>query len=261
MGKCRLTRLSLLCGILAPAMIFAVIIVVGQITPHYDPLRETISRMGAAESPYAAWLNGGYVLYSSLIALTVYGFFISFRHDRRVGLLTALLGVHALGAMLLAVVTDIPDLSGADHSSLNPHNIVSALAYLPIIGAAFVFYRINMRVAALRAVSLLGLVVIFVNIPMPIITQIDAISPISGLLQRLFYAVTFSWLAFASWLLFRRAGLAAANAANTEGEQGKSYRINRTIPTALSDLSYSHRYDSAIDLWRHSEVDRKISER
>lgn len=258
MGKYRFTRFSLLCGILAPSMMFAVIIVVGQITPNYDPFRETISRMGTSESPYAAWLNGGYILYSSLIALTVYGFFLSFRHDHRARLLAALLGVHVLGATLLAVIPDAPNLPGADHSSLNSHNIVSALAYLPLIGAAFVFYRINMRVATLRVAAVLGLVVIVVNLPMPLITRIDAISPISGLLQRLFYAATFSWLALTSWLLFRRAGLAAAN---TEGEQDKSYRINRTIPTVLSDLSYTHRHDSAIDLWRHGEEDRKISER
>jgi len=258
MGKHRFTRFSLLCGILAPSMMFAVIIVVGQITPYYDPFRETISRMGTSESPYAAWLNGGYILYSSLIALTAYGFFLSFRHDQRARLLAALLGVHALGAILLAVVPDIPNLPGTDHSSLNSHNIVSALAYLPLIGAAFVFYRINMRVAALRAAAVLGLVVIVVNLPMPIITRIDAISPICGLLQRLFYAVTFSWLVLSSWLLFRRAGLAGAC---PEAEQDKPYRINRTTPTVLSDLSYTHRHDSAIDLWRHGEEDRKISER
>jgi hypothetical membrane protein len=211
MGKYRLTRFSLLCGVLASAMMFAVIIAVGQITPHYDPFRETISQMGTAESPYAAWLNGGYILYGSLIALTIYGFFLSFRHDHRARLLAALLGIHVLGAMLLGVIPDTPNLPGADHSGLNPHNIVSAIAYLPIIGAAFVFYRINRRVAGLRAASALGLVVIAVNLPMPVITQVDAVSPICGLLQRLFYAVTFSWLALASWLLFRRAGRGRAD--------------------------------------------------
>jgi hypothetical membrane protein len=236
MGKYRLIRFSLLCGILAPVMMFAVIIVVGQITPHYDPFRETISQMGTAESSYATWLNGGYILYGSLMAFAIYGFFRSCRHDRRAKLLTALLGIHVLGAMLLAIVPDIPNIPGADHSGLNPHNIVSAIAYLPLIGAAFIFYRINRRVAGLGMASTLGLVVIAVNLPMPIITQIDAVSPICGLLQRLFYAVTFAWLALASWLLFRRVGHGRAD---TKAKQDKSYTRNRTILTALSEFSYT----------------------
>jgi hypothetical protein len=49
----------------------------------------------------------------------------------------------------------------------------------------------------------MGLVVVFINLPMPVITMFDSLKPISGLLQRLFMASSFLWLALTSLHLYK----------------------------------------------------------
>ena len=192
-------RLALIGGIAAPLILFAAIIFVGAITPHYDPFRQTISQMGTPDSRYADLLNGGYFVYGLLIGFAAIGFRYAFRSDRRAGLFAALMGLHALGTVLLGVFPDAPEVLAINESKFNAHNVVSAVAYLPLIGGGLVFYLMNAKSEALRAVSIFGLVVIAVNMPMPVITLIQSIEPVTGFLQRLFYGVTCSWLAVASW--------------------------------------------------------------
>ena len=47
------SRFLLVCGILAPILMMAIIIVVGAITPDYSPISGTISQMGTPNSPFA----------------------------------------------------------------------------------------------------------------------------------------------------------------------------------------------------------------
>jgi len=140
----------------------------------------------------------------ALIALGAFGWYSSLRQDRRAGFLAALLGIHALGTMLLAVFPDAPIVPGGVEPKFNAHNTVSTVAYLPLVGTILVFNLISMKTAGRRAFSLFGLVVVGVNVPVPVITLVDAIDPICGLLQRIFYTLTCSWQAVASWQLLKR---------------------------------------------------------
>ena len=49
----RIARFLLLFGVFAPVTMMVTIIVVGQITPNYNPISDTISQLGASNNPYS----------------------------------------------------------------------------------------------------------------------------------------------------------------------------------------------------------------
>ena len=66
-------RFLLLCGWLAPVIIGLVITVVGQLTPDYNQVTDSISRMGTPDRPYAWLLHSGYYVYGVLMLIAAYG--------------------------------------------------------------------------------------------------------------------------------------------------------------------------------------------
>jgi len=203
LSKDNLRRFALAAGMIAPFLLLSIITAVSLITPDYDPIKETISQMGTPDSRYAAWLNGGYILYGSLIGIGAFGFYRSLRSDPRAGLVAILLIIHAAGSILLAVFPDVRDVPGVAESKVNAHNLISTVTYLPLLGAILVFYLIARKTPSLRAVSAYGLVVIAASLPMPAITLVSALSPVCGLLQRMLYTLTSLWMALISWKLLR----------------------------------------------------------
>jgi hypothetical membrane protein len=225
------SRFLLLCGALAPIMLMVIIIVVGQITPDYDPISDTISQMGTPESRYAIVLNGGYVIYGILMGLAAYGLYRSIGSASRAKGLAILLGIHALGALLLGVFPDTRDLVPKHFTDDLVHNTISAVSYVPLLVGILIFRGVARQNRALRVVGVVGLVVVAFNLPMPIISLFDPLKSISGLLQRLLCGSSFCWLA-ATFLLLcpKRHPLDASGILRQSGS-------SRKYPTRQSDFS------------------------
>ena len=68
-------RFLLLCGVFAPIMMMIVIFVLGQITPNYNPISDSVCQMGTPDKPYAIVLNAGYIAYGILMSAAAYGLF------------------------------------------------------------------------------------------------------------------------------------------------------------------------------------------
>jgi hypothetical membrane protein len=200
----RIGRHLLLCGVFAPVIMMVAIIVVGQITPHYSPISDTISQMGTPDSPYAPVLNCGFVIYSILIALTAYGFHRRLRYAAMGKTLVILLGVHAVGIILLMVFPDTLDFPGKHFTDDILHNVFSAIAYPALLVGMLVFTGIARQEKTLRVTVVMGLAVVAINLPMPVITMFDSLKPICGLLQRLLMGSSFLWLALTSLYLYKR---------------------------------------------------------
>jgi len=238
-------RFLLLCGVLAPVMMMAVILVVGQITPDYDPVSNTVSQMGAAERPYASVLNAGYMAYGIMMAAAAYGLSQSMGLTRRAKMLAVLLGVHAAGTMLLGVFPDTLDLAPKGLTDDFLHNTVSVVSSLPLLVGILVLRGIARHRRALKAAGILGMVVIIVNLPMPVIPMVDALQPVSGLLQRLLSGSSFLWLALTFGLLFRAAPGSEAGArrathrSRSRGEQTETTSRGRLV---TSSAVPSHNY-------------------
>ncbi len=198
-GSERFTRLWLICGVVAPVMLMAVLGILGEITPDYNPVSQTISLMGTADRPYAWLLNGSYVFYGALMGVAALGLSRSTvfpRVSRRAALLLAL---HAAGTVLLGVFPD-STTSSARHII---HDVVSAASFAPLLGGILVFRTAARQSRALKLAGIAGLAVVILNIPMPFLTRFD---PYTGLLQRVLAGAAFCWLAGAFLLLYRKRG-------------------------------------------------------
>jgi len=199
-----ITRFLLLCGVFAPIIMMSIIIVVGQITPDYDPISNTISQMGTPASPYAILLNGGYVIYGILMGLAACGLYRSISSTIMAQRMTMLLCIHAIGTILLGVFPDSLDLIPKQFTDDLLHNTVSVISYVPLLVGILVFRRIAYQEKALRVAGILGLVIVAISLPMPTIAMFEPLKPISGLLQRLLSGSSFFWLTLTFFLLYRR---------------------------------------------------------
>jgi len=198
------SRFLLFCGVLAPVMMMVIILVVGQITPGYNPISDTVSQMGTPESPYAIVLNGGYIIYGILMVLAAYGLYRSIGSTATAQRLAILLCIHAIGTILLGVFPDNLDLLPKHFTADLLHNTVSAVSYLPLIAGIFISRGIAHQERTLKVIGILGLVIIIINLPMPLINMIDPLKSIGGLLQRLLSGSSFFWLTLTFSLLYRK---------------------------------------------------------
>ena len=197
------TRILLLCGVLAPAILLLTIIVVGQISPNYNPVSDTISQMGVSSNPYAVALNSSYAIYGVLMCCAAYGFYLKLRHSTLAKNLAILIGIHAIGNVFLAAFPDSADYPGKTFTEDILHNSFSALVSIALLACILIFRKITRQEKSLQVVAMLGLVIILVSLPLPFINMIDSLKPFSGLLQRLIVSGSFSWIALASVFLMR----------------------------------------------------------
>ena len=193
-------RLLLFCGMLAPIIMGAIIIVVGQLTPDYNQISDSISRMGTPDRPYAWLLHGGYYVYGILMGIAAYGLSRTIGSTPRANGLAILLGIHAFGTVLLAVFPDSVD-STARHIV---HDIMSVTSYLPLLIAIFISRRIARHEVTLKVAGVLGIFIIIINLPMPVINMVGPLASIGGLLQRILSACSFFWLTLTFFLLYRK---------------------------------------------------------
>jgi len=198
------SRFFLFCGVLAPVMMMVIIIVVGQITPDYNPISDTISQMGTPDRPHAIVINGGYVIYGILMGLAAYGLYRSISSTTTAKRLAILLGIHAIGTILLGVFPDSLNLLPKHFTDDLLHNTISAISYLPLLIGILIFRGIARQERTLKVTGILGLVILIINLPMPVINMIDPLKSIGGLLQRLLSGSSFFWLTLTFFLLYRK---------------------------------------------------------
>ena len=222
-------RFLLLCGILAPVTMMAVIIIVGLLTPGYDPISSTISQMGTPDKPYAFLLNGGYFIYGLLIIAAAYGLYQTLAFTPIAGRVAILVSFHGIFTVLLGVFTDVPDIHQRFMAHI-VHDIVSILSYVPLMIGILVFRKIAKQDMTLKVTCILGLVIVTAALFSPAFTLFAPLRPISGLLQRIITGGTFAWLTLTFFLLYRKRRRLYGSV-ETRRSKSKKY------PTQQSDLS------------------------
>jgi hypothetical membrane protein len=193
-------RFLLLCGVVAPIFMMVMILVIGQITPDYHPVSQTISRMGTPDSPYATVLHGVYFIYGVLMGVAAYGLWQTMGCTNSAKRLAILLSTHAMGTILLAIFPDSVD-SPLKHII---HDVMSVISYLPLLVGILLFRGTTRRERTLKISGILGLVILIINLPMPVINMFDPLTKISGLLQRLLSGSSLFWLTLTFFLLYRK---------------------------------------------------------
>ena len=177
----------------------------GQITPGYDPFKETISQAGTATSRYAVLQNSAFVIYGLLMLGVAYGY------NRRLGLApSAFIAIHALASMMMGLFPDTPDYPGKPAVD-SWHNLFSAIAYTALILSILSFSRVARRERAFKGLAFFGLAVIVFNLPLPFVNHFEPFKPLAGFLQRLFTSVSYLWLALASLAVYKNPALPASS--------------------------------------------------
>ena len=192
-------RLLLFFGMLAPIILAVVIFAVGQLTPDYNQVSDSVSLMGTPDRPYAWLLHGGYYVYGVLMGIAAYGLSRTIGPAPGANNLAKLLGIHAFGTVLLAVFPDSVD-SAFKHIV---HDIMSTACYLPLIIGIFIARRIANHELTLKVAGILGIFIIIINIPMPVINIVGPLASIGGLLQRILSGCSFLWLTLTFFLLYK----------------------------------------------------------
>lgn len=190
----------LCCGMIAPLILGTTVLVVGYITPGYNPISDSVSLMGTSEQPYAWLLSSGYWIYGVLMCFAAYGLNRIFINIPQIKPLSILLGIHSLGTILLAV---FPDSTTSFYREML-HNFVSFVAYAPLLAMIYIFRNLTMDNSSFSRLRSFGLFVLLINIPLPFVHMFGPLSVIGGLLQRVLCACSFTWLRFAFFSLYKK---------------------------------------------------------
>lgn len=193
-------RFFLFCGVLAPIILGITIVVAGHLTPDYNQVTDTISKMGISGRPYTWLLHSGYYVYALLMGVAAYGLSRTLNSVPGANNLAMLLGIHAFGTMLLAV---FPDSNDSIFKHL-VHDVMSVTAYLPLIIGIFISRNLARQEIILKTAGILGIFIIIVNLPMPVINIVTPLSSVGGLLQRILSGFSYLWLALTFYLLYRK---------------------------------------------------------
>lgn len=191
-------------GILAQVMMMVIIITVGQITPDYSPISETISQMGARERPYSIILNSSYILYGTIIICIVYSLYRRLFHTTMINTLAVFMIMHAIGSIFLAVFPDKTDTSGGYFSENIIHNTFSGISYITLLLTILTYSIATIKVKNTKSIAIAGILVVSINLVMPLINVVSYFEEISGMLQRLFIFCSFSWIIVNSIILYKR---------------------------------------------------------
>lgn len=206
----RLINYMCFLGIFSLVMMMAIIITVGQITPDYSPVSDTISQMGARDRPYSIVLNSGYIIYGTIIIGIIYNIYRRLYHTTKINILAVLLILHAFGSIFLAVFPDKPDTTGVYFSENIIHNTFSGISYITVVLAILVYSITALKVRTTKIIAIAGIAVVFINLAMPLINVVSYFKEISGMLQRFFIFCSFSWVIIMSLLLYRNLLLSRA---------------------------------------------------
>jgi len=193
-------KLFLFSGIISPVILGITVLVVGYITPGYNPISDSVSLMGTPEQPYAWLLSSGYWIYGVLMCFAAYGLNRIFINVPQIKQLSALLGIHALGTILLAV---FPDSTTSFYREML-HNFVSGIAYVPLLAMIYIFRNLTRDNSSFGRLRAFGLLVLIINIPLPFVHMTEPLSSIGGLLQRVLCACSFAWLRYALFNLYKK---------------------------------------------------------
>ena len=204
-------RIMAWCGVVAPALRLAFILVLGTLQPGYSQGRDFLSELGADQAPFAALMN---LAGTALVGVLLTVFSIPLYHAHKPGpLALAGAGLLALSGLAFIAVGLYPCDPGCSIASPSATMRVHLLAGPVAMGAqtaaplAFGLHFLGTgrpRHAAvslaLGFVALVALVILFALLPT---------FPLPGLLQRIFQGATDLWVMLSAADLLRRSQSAA----------------------------------------------------
>jgi len=182
----RTTRLA--CLVAGTGLLVVAVVVIGAMAPGYDPMTDTVSRLGSPGQPYAIWARTAFVLYG-LLVLGGAAPLGDVAPTRRRSLTTAI-AIYAAAAVVAGLARkDPPDV---------PSTFVSEVHVgATIVGGAGILFAMILvsRHAPLRVDRRLATVVAALTTVGVVVFRFSWGSALYGLIERSFLALAMLWLA------------------------------------------------------------------
>jgi hypothetical protein len=208
-------------GLAASVGDFLVTIVLGFLYPDYNHFKLVMSELGAPGSPVAVWIGLWWVVFGFLFIAFAAGFAMAFTSGKKWALIVPLLiGLFGLGAGIGAGLFPMDPAGGETTRAGELHDVFAgagffALAFVPLVSLA-VFPR--QRAAGMHwlsiAVFVLGLISLVLFVISEDMPSAQGILSYTGLWQRLFLLVHYTYLGVVALLMIRSTCTPSAKEAN-----------------------------------------------
>ncbi len=175
------------CGVAAPIILIALIVVGAAVTSGYNHASEPISQLSATGSPHPGWMNTGFVTYGIMILGFGFVLYRSVRNHRFAWLVLLFYVLHGVGFLLGGIFSDDPrtaeSLSTAEGIL---HNVWIIIGCFSFIAGMFVFAWLKRNDPAWRLLTRIFIVFLSIILLAFVISQIPAFAAAEGVMQRVY---------------------------------------------------------------------------
>lgn len=193
-------RAGLVCGVLAPVLWAAVIIVAGELRPGFDHVGQYISELGERGSSTGIFMRyGGFVATGLLhvgYAVAFYATLVRITNSPRLTvLIAALIALNGIGRIGAGVFPCEPGCAAPDVLGQRLHGLSATVAFLAIAAAALLgtlLFRQDRRIMPLSTYSLITGVAGLIFLGM--MSASEATHTYTGLYERLASGVLTLWV-------------------------------------------------------------------
>jgi hypothetical membrane protein len=221
MAGSRTIQIGLLCGLVAPLLWAAVIVLAGELRPGFDQLSQYISELGERGSATELFMRyAGFVATGCLhigYAAAFHATMIRIADHRRLALLVAvLIGVNGIGRIGAGIFSCEPGCIGPEILAQRLHGWSATIAFLSIAGAAILaamlFRNLRWRAVAVYSFASGCAGLIFLGM----MSSGESTQAFVGLYERLASGVLTLWVFVTAWQLWRLGGKPLAGTGNNK---------------------------------------------
>jgi hypothetical membrane protein len=182
-----LSKLLTLCGVVAPIVLIALIFVGAAVTSGYNHFSDPISQLAATGSPYPGWLTTGFITYGIMILGFGFVLYRSVREHRLAWLVFLFYVLHGVGFLLGGIFSDDPRTAEAVSTASGIlHNVWIIIGCSSFVGGMFVFAWLKRHDPTWRLLARIFIVFLAIILLAFAVSQIPALAPAEGLLQRVY---------------------------------------------------------------------------
>ncbi len=204
MTRVHLSRIFSFCGILAPPTMITLILIAGHLTPGYNHVTDTISKLSDQGIQSPELMTIGFIIYGVLIICFSYALYLRLRHGVKAHVAWFTLTLYGISMILAGVFQDTP---GRNDAPLNQegiiHNAAIITSCISILIGMWMFAGSVYKKPSWFGFTWFTIGASFLGLVLSIVFAVQSYVPAPGLLQRFFYLVLLIWIETVSIWLFR----------------------------------------------------------
>lgn len=204
MTRVYLSRILSFCGILAPPTMIFFILLAGHLTPGYNHITDTVSKLSDQGSAHPQMMIVGFISYGVLIVGFSYALYLRLQHGIKAHIAWFSLTIYGISMILAGIFQDIP---GGSSTALNPegfvHNAAIITSCLSFLLGMWMFAGSVYKKPSWFGFTWFTIAASFLGLILSIVFALQSYVPAPGLLQRFFYLVLLIWVETVSIWLFR----------------------------------------------------------